>query len=263
MSGEPVVSLDGVAVRRGGTALLHRVSWTVRAGERWVVLGGNGAGKTTLVQVAAGALRPTSGRVWLLGEDLAAADLDELLPRVGWASAALADELPRRGRVLDVVLTAAYAATRRGAEPYEPADERRASALLAQLGCGGLAERRFATLSEGERKRVQLARALMPDPELLIMDEPAAGLDLGGREALLRQLARLAADPAAPALLLVTHHVEEIPPGYTHALLLRAGQVLAAGVLREVLTEPALSACFGFPVRLLREGGRFAAYARV
>jgi iron complex transport system ATP-binding protein len=248
-------------VRRGDATLVRDVSWTVRPGERWVVLGANGAGKTTLLQVAAGALRPTTGSVELLGESLAEADLDDLLPRVGWASASLADRLPADERVLDVVLTASYAAVRRGAERYDDVDEARARELLSQLGCRALADRAFGTLSEGERKRVQLARALMTDPELLLLDEPAAGLDLGAREALLRTLSRLASDPTAPTLALVSHHVEEVPAGFTHALMLRAGEVVAAGPVGEVMRSATLSACFGLPLRLHRHADRYTARA--
>jgi len=256
-----VVRLSGVTVHRGESTLLRDVSWTVRAGQRWVVLGANGAGKTTLLQVAAGTMRPTSGTVDLLGEPLQNADLDDLLPRVGWASAALADRLPADERVLDVVLTASYAAVRRGAERYDDVDEDRARTLLAHLGCRELTERAFGTLSEGERKRVQLARALMTDPEVLLLDEPAAGLDLGAREALLRTLTRLATDPESPCLVLVSHHVEEVPAGFTHALLLRDGDVLAAGPLPEVMRSATLSACFGLPLRMYRHGERYTARA--
>jgi iron complex transport system ATP-binding protein len=258
---DAVVRLSDVTVRRGGATLLHDVTWAVQPGERWVVLGANGAGKTTLLQVAAGNIRPTEGEVDLLGEPLAESDLDDLLPRIGWASAALADRLPADERVLDVVLTASYATVRRGAERYDAVDERRATDLLTQLGCRMLIDRPFGTLSEGERKRVQLARALMTDPELLLLDEPAAGLDLGAREALLRTLGRLAADPQAPALVLVSHHVEEVPPGFTHALLLRQGEVVGAGPIREVMRSSQLSACFGLPLLLFRHGERYTARA--
>jgi iron complex transport system ATP-binding protein len=240
---------------------LREVSWTIRGDERWVVLGANGAGKTTLLQVAAGTIRPDDGAVELLGEDLAEADLDDLLPRVGWASAALADRLPADERVLDVVLTASYGTVRRGAERYDAVDESRARELLTQLGCRELVDRRFGTLSEGERKRVQLARALMTDPEVLLLDEPAAGLDLGAREALLRTLTRLAEDANAPALVLVSHHVEEVPAGFTHALLLREGQVVAAGPIRDVLRSSLVSACFGLPLLVFRRGDRYSAKA--
>ena len=256
-----VARLTDVTVRRGGATLLHDVTWTVQPGERWVVLGANGAGKTTLLQVAAGNIRPSEGEVDLLGEPLAESDLDDLLPRIGWASAALADRLPADERVLDVVLTASYATVRRGVERYDAVDERRATDLLTQLGCRMLVDRPFGTLSEGERKRVQLARALMTDPELLLLDEPAAGLDLGAREALLRTLGRLAADPQAPALVLVSHHVEEVPPGFTHALLLRQGEVVSAGPIREVMRSSQLSACFGLPLLLFRHGERYTARA--
>jgi iron complex transport system ATP-binding protein len=255
----PVASLSGVTVRRGGATLLQDVDWTICDGERWVVLGANGAGKTTLLQVLAGSLAPDDGEVTLLGERLADADLDDVLPRVGWASAALADRLPADERVLDVVLTASYAAVRRGVESYAGSDRARAAELLAQVGCRGLVDRQFGTLSEGERKRVQLARAVMTDPELLLLDEPAAGLDLGGREALLRLLGRLADDPAAPVQVLVSHHVEEVPPGITHALLLRAGQVLAAGPVESTLHSATLSAAYGLPLRVLASDGRWTA----
>jgi iron complex transport system ATP-binding protein len=258
---DDVACLTNVSVRRGDATLLRDITWRMRPGERWVVLGANGAGKTTLLQVAAGNIQPSEGEVDLLGEPLADSDLDELLPRIGWASAALADRLPADERVLDVVLTASYATVRRGAERYDAVDERRATDLLAQLGCRMLVDRPFGTLSEGERKRVQLARALMTDPELLLLDEPAAGLDLGAREALLRTLGRLAADPDAPALVLVSHHVEEVPPGFTHALLLRQGEMVAAGPIREVMRSSQLSACFGLPLLLFRHGERYTARA--
>jgi iron complex transport system ATP-binding protein len=268
VSTDDVIRLSDVTVRRGGADLLRNVSWTVRGDERWVVLGANGAGKTTLLQVAAGTVRPTSGTVDILGESLDpndddGADLDELLPRIGWASAALADRLPGDERVLDVVLTASYAAVRRGAERYDAVDEERARDLLMQLGCRSLVDRRFGTLSEGERKRVQLARALMTDPEVLLLDEPAAGLDLGAREALLRTLGRLAADPTAPALVLVSHHVEEVPAGFTHALMLRQGEVVSAGPIRDVMRSSQLSACFGLPLLLFRHGERYTARAQL
>ena len=259
--GDDVARLASVTVKRGDATLVRDVSWTIRGDERWVVLGANGAGKTTLLQVVAGTLRPSAGSVHLLGEDLDDADLDDLLPRVGWASAALADRLPADERVLDIVLTASYGGVRRGAERYDAVDESRARELLLQLGCRLLVERRFGTLSEGERKRVQLARALMTDPELLLLDEPAAGLDLGGREALLRTLTRLAQDPLAPALVLVSHHVEEVPAGFTHALLLREGAIVTAGPLSDVVTSANLSACFGLPLRVHRHGDRFSARA--
>jgi len=254
-----VIALDGVTVRRGGSDLLAQLSWSVELDERWVVLGPNGAGKTTLLQLVSAQLHPTAGTAYVLGEQLGAVDVFELRPRIGLTTAALAARIPPDERVLDVVVSASYAVVGRWRESYDAADLDRATALLAQLGVGGLARRTFGTLSEGERKRVQIARALMTDPELMLLDEPAAGLDLGGREDLIGRLGELAADPDAPALVLVTHHVEEIPPGFTHALLLREGRAVAAGLLDEVLTEDNLSAAFATPLRLARSGHRWFA----
>jgi iron complex transport system ATP-binding protein len=259
MAGE-VLRLSGVRIERGGATLLDGVDWTVRPGEKWAVLGPNGAGKTTLLQIAAARLFPTSGTVDLLEERVGEVDVFELRPRIGLSSAALAERVPADERVLDVVLTAGYAIFGRADEAYDAADELRARRLLEQLGCRTLVERAFGGLSEGERKRVLIARALMTDPELLLLDEPAAGLDLGAREALLRRLARIARDDDGPALVLVSHHVEEIPPGITHVLLLRSGSVVAAGPVDEVLTRPALSACFGLPLAVEKlPAGRFTA----
>jgi iron complex transport system ATP-binding protein len=258
---EVVASAQDVTVRRGGATLLRQISWTIRAGERWVVIGANGAGKSTLLQVLAGAIRPTRGTVSLLGESLAEADLDDLLPRVGWASAALADLIPVDEAVLDVVLTATQGSLRRGLERYDATDVGRAHDLLTQVGCRRLVTRRFGSLSEGERKRVQLARSVMTDPEVLLLDEPAAGLDLGGREALLRMLGRLADDRDAPVQVLVSHHVEEVPEGFTHALLLREGRTVASGPIESTLTSETLSQTFGLPLRVLAHRGRWTARA--
>jgi iron complex transport system ATP-binding protein len=256
---DEVLTLRGVTVLREGRPLLRDVYWRVAAGERWAVVGPNGAGKTTLLQIAVGAMRPEGGTVALLGELLEEGDLDEIQPRVGFSSAALHDRLAPGERVIDVVVTAAHASLRRAGDAYDASDFEHARAVLAQLGCRALVDRLYGTLSEGERKRVQIARALMTDPELLLLDEPAAGLDLGAREALLRRLSRLADDAAGPAIVLVTHHVEEIPAGFTHALLLRGGRVVAAGALPGVLTDASLSSCFGLPLRVSVEDGRFAA----
>jgi iron complex transport system ATP-binding protein len=258
----PVLELAGVTVRRGNAVLLDEVDWTVEEDERWVVLGPNGAGKTTLLQLASAQLHPTSGVAGILGEVLGTVDVFELRPRIGLTSAALAERVPRQERVRDVVVSASYSVIGRWREQYHDLDHARAAALLEELGVGRLAERTFGTLSEGERKRVQIARALMTDPELLLMDEPAAGLDLGGREDLVATLATLAADEEAPAVVLVSHHVEEIPPGFTHMLMLREGRAVASGPLERVLTEEALSETFGMPLVLQYADGRWAARRR-
>ena len=256
-----VLHLQDVSIRRGPKAILDTVSWQVEDGQRWVVLGRNGAGKTTLLQVAAGRMHPTSGTADLLGERLGRVDVFELRQRIGLASSALADRIPAGETVRDVVLTAAYGVTGRWRETYEGLDEERAADLMGAFGVQALADRTFGTLSEGERKRTQIARSLMIDPELLLLDEPAAGLDLGGREELVGALAELAGDPRSPALVLVTHHVEEIPPGFTHLMLLRDGRVHAAGPLEEVLTADQLSGAFGLRLTVERHEGRWAARA--
>ena len=257
-----VLHLRGVGVRRGRTWLLRDVDWDVAVGERWVVLGPNGAGKTTLMQVAAAGLFPTTGEVWVLEEPLGATDAAELRPRIGLASMHAAALIPPRESVADVVVTASWAVSGRWREAYDESDVERSTWLLEQLGISHLADRTFGTLSEGERKRVQIARALMPNPELLILDEPAAGLDLGAREDLVRRLDVLSADPTAPTSVIVTHHVEEVPVGTTHALLLREGRVVAAGPAAEVLTEGPLSEAFGLPLLVSYNQGRWSARAR-
>ena len=256
-----VVDIDKATVTRGGKDLLRDIDWRVELDERWVVLGPNGAGKTTLLNLAAARLHPSRGTVDVLGERLGRVDVFELRTRIGLTSVALHDRMPPEESVLDAVVTAAWSVVGRFRESYESLDAARALVLLNQLGVGHLAERRYGTLSEGERKRVQIARALMTDPELLLLDEPAAGLDLGGREDLVRRLAELAADPDAPALVLVTHHVEEIPPGFSHALLLRDGAVVASGLLTETVTSENLSKTFDLPLTVERVDGRFTARA--
>lgn len=257
-----VVRMDGAGVRRGTSVLLGEVNWRVELDEKWVVLGPNGAGKTTLLRLAAAELHPSSGMVHLLGERLGRTDVFELRPRIGFSSAALAGRIPAEELVSDVVLSAGYAVLGRWRERYEEIDTTRAGDLLAAMGLTGLSGRHFGTLSEGERKRVLIARALMTDPELLLLDEPAAGLDLGGREDLLARLGMLARDPDAPATVLVTHHVEEVPPGFTHAMLMRDGSVVAQGLLDAVLTEDNLSTTFGTDLALERFGDRFFARRR-
>jgi iron complex transport system ATP-binding protein len=257
---DAVLQFVDVTVQRGTKVLLDKISWTVEEDERWAVLGANGAGKSTLLAIAAAQLHPTSGTAYVLGEQLGRVDVFELRPRVGLATAAIAERIPPGEVVTDVVVSAGYGVLGRWREAYGRLDVRRAARLLDHFGVGHLTDRKFGTLSEGERKRVQIARALMTDPELLLLDEPAAGMDLGGREDLLRRLTRFAADPEAPASVLVTHHVEELPPGISHALLLRDGGVVAAGLTRHVLTDENLSTTFGLGIHVWRRAGRW--YAR-
>jgi len=246
-------------VRRGHSLLLDGVDLVVNEGERWVIIGPNGAGKTTLLKVLSTQMHPTSGVVSLLGEILGAVDVFELRPRIGLASSALAEQVPYEEKVADLVVSASYGVVGRWRERYEDEDFGRAAQLMNLLQVDGLADRTFGTLSEGERKRVQIARALMTDPELLLLDEPGAGLDLAGREALLETLNILADDPQAPTSIMVTHHVEEIPVGITHLLLLRGGKVVAAGPIRETLTSENLSRTFGMHLQVSEHDERWSA----
>jgi len=256
-----VVELAGVSIVRNGSTLINNIYWEVDESDRWVVIGPNGAGKTTLLQVISAQIHPSSGVAGLLGEVLGTVDVFELRPRIGLTSAALAERIPRGERVHDVVVSASYAVVGRWREEYDELDHERASELLAQLRIDRLANRTFGTLSEGERKRVQIARALMTDPELLLLDEPAAGLDLAGRESLVTTLGELAQDQYAPASVLVTHHVEEIPNGITHAMLLKAGEIVAAGPLRDTLTADNLTKTFEVELSLVEADGRWTARA--
>jgi iron complex transport system ATP-binding protein len=256
-----VLNFREVTVLRGGRPIVDRLDWVVTEDQRWVVLGPNGAGKTTILQLAGAQIHPTRGQVEVLGEALGAVDVFDLRPRIGLASAALAERIPGTELVRDVVVTAAWAVTGRGLEDYEDPDTARALGVLELMGAESLADRHFGTLSEGERKRVQIARALMTDPELLLLDEPAAGLDLGAREDLVTRLAGIAHDRWAPAQVLVTHHVEEIPAGFTHVLMLREGRAVAAGPLHEILTGRNLSETFGTRLRSGHVRGRYWARA--
>ena len=256
-----VLEFSDVVVRRNARDIVDHVDWMVTDDQRWVILGPNGAGKTTLLQLAATLMHPTSGVVTILEERLGRTDVFELRPRIGFASSAMARRVPPEETVLNVVLTAAFAVVGRWNETYEDIDERRALRVLAEWKLDHLADRTFGTLSDGEQKRVQIARAVMTDPELLLLDEPTASLDLGAREELLGLLSGYAQAPTTPAMIMVTHHVEEIPVGFTHVLLLREGTVVAAGPIAETLTADNLTDTFGMQIALHEEAGRYSARA--
>ena len=254
-----LIDFARVTLRRGGHTLVGPVTWTVELDERWVVIGPNGAGKTSLLRIAAATEHPSSGTAYVLGERLGRTDMSELRSRVGLSSSALSQRIPDHELVRDLVVSAGYAVLGRWREQYEEVDYHQAVDMLESVGAEHLADRTYGTLSEGERKRVLIARSLMTDPELLLLDEPAAGLDLGGREELVARLADLAADPDAPATVLVTHHVEEIPIGFSHGLILSEGKVVASGLLTDVLTAENLSKAFGQSIALEVIDGRYFA----
>ncbi|MBM7050576.1 MULTISPECIES: ABC transporter ATP-binding protein [unclassified Rothia (in: high G+C Gram-positive bacteria)] len=258
-----VLTLSNVTVTRGTKNLLKNITWNVNDDERWVILGPNGAGKSTLLSIAAARLHPTRGEVDILDEILGAVDVFELRPRIGISSAALATQIPGDETVLNTVVTAAYGVQGRWNEEYDSMDETQARELLSAWGMTDLTDRPFGTLSEGERKRTLIARALMTDPELLLLDEPGAGMDIAGREDLVARLTELAQDTYAPATILVTHHLEEVPAGFTHALLLKDGQIVAAGPIEETITEANLATTYGMDLTLTQtDKGRYSAFAR-
>jgi iron complex transport system ATP-binding protein len=257
----PALELLDVRLVRDGTALLDGIRWSVRPHERWVVLGPNGSGKTTLLRIASMYLHPSSGTVRVDGEELGRTDVRRLRTRIGLASPAFGQLLRQELTAEEVVMTGRHAALEPWWHTYDDDDRARAGALLERFGVGAHASRTVGTLSSGERQRVLLARAFSGDPVLVLLDEPTAGLDLGGREDLVARLGRAAQDPTAPPTVLVTHHVEEIPIGTTHVLLLQAGRVAALGPISEVLTAEALSATFGLPLELERRGHRWSAWA--
>ena len=260
MPTEPVLALRRVSLVRDDRTILDSIDWRVAPGERWIVLGPNGSGKTSLCRLAGLYLHPTKGDVDVLGKRLGRTDVRELRTKLGMTSQALADMLRPGLQAVDLVLTGRNAALAPYWHRYDDADRERAARLLARFGCAALASARYATLSAGERQRVLLARALMGDPPLLLLDEPAAGLDLAGREQLVAMLADVAADPATEAVVLVTHHVDEIPPGFTHVLMLADGRIAAQGPITDTLTADSLSRCFGLRLALARRGGRWMAW---
>ena len=261
MEKRTVLTVTDTSVRRGERIILGPINYSVAEGERWVILGPNGAGKSTLLKILAAMNFPTQGSVEILGKTLGKVDLFELRPRVGFCSSALTEDIPGDELVRDVVLTAAYAIFGRWNENYDLWDESRAIALLTTFGVRQLGDRKFGTLSEGEKKRVQICRALMADPEVLLLDEPAAGLDLGGREDLLLRFAHFSKDNQAPVTILVTHHIEEIPAGTTHALLMKDGLIAVSGPVDQVITSEHISEVFGIAINVQKEGDRFFARA--
>jgi iron complex transport system ATP-binding protein len=256
-----VLQLTDVSIVRDRNPILDKLTWSVDDSERWVILGPNGAGKTTLLQIAAALIHPSSGTAVLLDDRLGAVDVFELRPRIGFVSSAMARRIPGNETVLNVVLTAAYSVTGRWNEEYEDVDVERARTVLDDWKLGHLAERTFGGLSDGEQKRVLIARAVMTNPELLLLDEPAASLDVGSREELLQLLHGFASTPDAPAMVMVTHHVEEIPPGFTHAMLLKKGTIVASGSLGDVITSDQLSAAFSLPLEVTEKHNRYTARA--
>jgi iron complex transport system ATP-binding protein len=255
------LKLTDVSIVRDGKVILDHINWTVDGTERWVILGPNGAGKTTLLQIAAALIHPSSGKAKLLNDRLGAVDVFELRPRIGFVSSAMSRRIPGDETVLNVVMTAAYSVTGRWNEEYEDIDLDRARRVLEEWKLGAFVDRRFGGLSDGEQKRVLIARAVMTDPEMLLLDEPAASLDLGSREELLQLLSGFAQSDRAPAMIMVTHHVEEIPQGFTNALLLAGGKIVVAGKVDEIVTAQNLTETFGLPLELTSHNGRYAARA--
>lgn len=256
------VCFEAVDLDRLTTPVLRGVDWVVAPGERWAVLGPNGSGKTTMFQLASGYLHPTRGVVEILGQRLGRVDVRRLREHIGLVSSAVAHKLVEAVSAADIVVSAVHGALEPWWHEYGPAERQRARGLLSEAGMAAIADRPFGVLSDGERQQVLLARALMTEPALLLLDEPAAGLDVGGRERLVARLGRLAADPEAPPTVMITHHVEEIPAGFSHALLLRAGRVVAAGCLHDVLTAETMSDTFGLPLLLRSAGGRWTCRAK-
>jgi len=254
-----LVDFRDVTFRRGGRTLVGPVTWQVELDERWVIIGPNGAGKTTLIRMAAAEEFPSGGTAFVMGEQLGRTDMRDLRSMIGISSSALGNRIPAGEKVGDLVVSAGYAVLGRWREEYEEMDFDQAVDTLDQVGAYHLMDREWGTLSEGERKRVLIARALMANPELLILDEPGAGMDLGGREDLVGYLGDLAMDADAPAIVMITHHVEEIPFGFTHALLLDEGQVVAQGLIDTVMTSENLSRTFHQPIDVAKIGDRFFA----
>jgi iron complex transport system ATP-binding protein len=257
-----VLDFNNVTVLRDKKPVLSNVDWQVESDQRWVIIGPNGAGKTTLLRVAASQIQPSTGTAIVLGQTLGKVNVFELRTRIGFASNALSSHIPNSETVLNSVMTAIYAVTGRWNEEYDEIDVRRAMRVLNEWHLSELADRAFGTLSDGERKRAQIARSVMPDPELLLLDEPVASLDLAAREQTISLIGAYASEPAAPAIVMVTHHLEEIPEGFTHALIVSGGQIHAAGPIEQTLTSDKLSGAFGVSISVELVDGRYRARFR-
>lgn len=254
---DPLV-MGNVSLVRGPTTILAALDWRVAPGEHWLVLGGNGSAKTSLVRIAGLDLHPTTGTVEVLGERLGATDVRRLRRRIGTVSAALAAQLRRDLSVHDAVMTARRGALEPWWHTYDESDHEAARAALARLGVAHLDDRSLGSLSSGEQQRVLLARALVNDPALLLLDEPSARLDLAGRVQLSAALSEITDLAGGPSMVLVTHHLDEIPTGITHVLMLRSGTVVAAGPLADTLDSATLSDTFGLALHLEHRDGRFS-----
>lgn len=254
-----VIDMQGVSVLRDSREILQEIDWQVELDERWIVMGPNGAGKTTLMRLASAQVFPSAGSVRIIGEKLGSTALRDVRTAVGMASSALAHRIPDEEKVADIVISAGYDVLGSWRENYEDMDYQRLYDILETVGAFHIADRMWGTLSEGERKRAMIARAMMNDPELLLLDEPGAGLDLGGREDLISLLSSIAEDPDSPATVVITHHVEEIPPGFTHGMLLDEGQVVAQGLLPDIMTSENLTAAYHQPIVVTEDDGRWFA----
>lgn len=256
MSSKPVIEISGLRVERENV-ILERIDWRVEPGQHWVILGANGSGKTSLLSVLTGYLALTAGAISVLGETYGKTDWRDLRTRIGMVSSAIQQMMPGHEAALDTIISGKRAMIGLWGDT-ESADRARAMEILRQVEAGALHDRPWRYLSQGERQRVLIGRALMARPELLILDEPCAGLDPVAREQFLQFLERLSHDAKAPALVLVTHHVEEIVPGFSHVLILKAGRVLASGPKDRVMNAKNLSEAFGAPIRLVHNDKRYS-----